>query len=333
MMTLAKGKCMQGVMLAIAALLPMAAGAQATSAGSGQAWPAKPVRLVAPFGTGSVLDTMMRAMQNELSAALGQPIIIESRPGAGGTIGTLAVARGPADGYTFLIAANSHNINGSVYSNLAYHPLKDFTAVASVGSTGYIMMVPASLGVKNVGEFIQLAKAKPGLTYPSAGKGSATHLSMALLVNLAGIDMLHVPFKSTGDAVLEVMSGRGGAMIGANIAVMPYANDSRVRLLGITTATRSKFLPDLPTLSESGLRGYEFDSWLGLVAPVSTPREIVERMNAEIGKQLRNPEVAERLAKQGIEVRALTPEQMNKLLAVDFERMAKVVQIAGAREN
>ena len=198
--------------------------ALAASHAHAQAWPTKPVKLIAPFGAGSVLDTMMRAMQNELSAALGQPVVIESRPGAGGTIGTTAVAKGPADGYTLLIAANSHNINGSVYSNLSYHPLKDFTAVASIGTTGYIMMVPASLSVKNVGEFIQLAKAKPGLTYPSAGKGSATHLSMALLVNMAGIDMLHVPFKSTGDAVLEVMSGRGGAMIGANIAVMPCAS-------------------------------------------------------------------------------------------------------------
>ena len=298
-----------------------------------QSWPTKPVKLIAPFGAGSVLDTMMRAMQNELSAALGQPVVIESRPGAGGTIGTTAVAKGPADGYTLLIAANSHNINGSVYSNLSYHPLKDFTAVASIGTTGYIMMVPASLPVKNVGEFIQLAKAKPGLTYPSAGKGSATHLSMALLVNMAGIDMLHVPFKSTGDAVLEVMSGRGGAMIGANIAVMPYANDNRVRLLGVTTAQRSKFLPDVPTLAESGLRGYEFDSWLGLLAPAATPRDIVDRMNAEIGRQLRNPEVAERLAKQGIETRALTPEQMNKMMAVDYERMANVVKIAGAKED
>lgn len=298
-----------------------------------QAWPNKPIKLVTPFGPGSVLDSMMRAMQNELSQALGQPIVIESRPGAGGTIGTTSVAKGPADGYTFLIAANSHNINGSVYPNLSYHPLKDFTAVASVGTTGYIMMVSSALPVKNVGEFIQLAKSKPGMTYPSAGKGSATHLSMALLVNMAGIDMLHVPFKSTGDAVLEVMSGRGGAMIGANIAVMPYATDNRVRLLGVTTAARSKFLPDVPTLAESGLRGYEFDSWLGLLAPVATPREIVERMNAEIGKQLRSAEVAERLAKQGIETRALTPEQMNKVLAVDFERMAKVVKIAGAQAD
>jgi len=322
---LANGRFLGAACFALAVSVPLGAGAQA--------WPAKPVRLVAPFGAGSVLDTMMRAMQNELSAALGQPVIIESRPGAGGTIGTLAVARGPADGYTFLIAANSHNINGSVYSNLAYHPLKDFTAVASVGATGYIMMVPASLPVKNIGEFIQLAKAKPGMVYPSAGKGSATHLSMALLVNLAGIDMLHVPYKSTGDAVLEVMSGRGAAMIGANIAVMPYANDARVRLLGVTTAARSRFLPDVPTLAESGLRGYEFDSWLGLLAPAATPREIVDRMNAEIGRQLRTPEVADRLAKQGIEVRALTPEQMNKMLAVDFERMAKVVQIAGAKED
>ena len=311
--------------MAFAALAPMQALAQA--------WPSKPVRLVAPFGAGSVLDTMMRAMQNELSAALGQPVIIESRPGAGGTVGTLGVAKGPADGYTFLIAANSHNINGSVYSNLAYDPLKDFTAAASVGITGYIMMVPASLAAKNIGEFIQLAKAKPGMVYPSAGKGSATHLSMAYLVNMAGIDMLHVPYKSTGDAVLEVMAGRGAAMIGANIAVMPYANDSRVRLLGVTTTARSKFLPEVPTLSESGLRGYEFDSWLGLLAPAATPREIVERMNAEIGRQLRNPDVAERLAKQGIETRAMTPENMNKMLVVDFERMAKVVKIAGAKEE
>lgn len=320
---------MGGLMKSIAALLLMLVAAVAHA----QSWPNKPIKLVTPFGPGSVLDSMMRAMQNELSQALGQPVVIESRPGAGGTIGTTSVAKGPADGYTFLIAANSHNINGSVYPNLSYHPLKDFTAVASVGTTGYIMMVSSSLPVKNVGEFIQLAKAKPGMTYPSAGKGSATHLSMALLVNMAGIDMLHVPFKSTGDAVLEVMSGRGGAMIGANIAVMPYANDTRVRLLGVTTSARSKFLPDVPTLSESGLRGYEFDSWLGLLAPVATPREIVDRMNVEVAKQLRNADVAERLTKQGIETRALTPEQMNKVLAVDFERMAKVVKIAGAREE
>lgn len=327
------GGLMKSILTLLLVFCASLAHAQATSTGSGQAWPNKPVKLVTPFGPGSVLDSMMRAMQNELSQALGQPVVIESRPGAGGTIGTTSVAKGPADGYTFLIAANSHNINGSVYPSLSYHPLKDFTAVASVGTTGYIMMVSSSLPAKNVGEFIQLAKARPGMTYPSAGKGSATHLSMALLVNMAGIDMLHVPFKSTGDAVLEVMSGRGGAMIGANIAVMPYANDNRVRLLGVTTAARSKFLPELPTLAESGLRGYEFDSWLGLLAPAATPREIVERMNAEVGRQVRNPEVGERLAKQGIETRAMAPAEMNKMLAIDFERMAKVVKIAGAQAD
>ena len=311
--------------LALAALIPAPA--------SAQAWPAKPVRLVAPFGTGSVLDTMMRAMQNELSTALGQPVVIESRPGAGGTVGTAAVAKAPPDGYTLLIAANSHNINAAVYSKLPYDPLKDFTAVASVGVTGYILMISAAVPAKTVGEFIQLARAKPGMVYPSAGRGSATHLSMALLANTAGIDMLHVPFKSTGDAVLEVMSGRGHAMIGANIAIMPYANDGRVRLIGVTSATRSKFLPDLPTLAESGLPGYEFDSWLGLLAPAATPRDIVERMNAEVGKLLRNPDVLERLAKLGIEPRPLSTEAMNKMLAADNERMARVVRIAGAREE
>jgi tripartite-type tricarboxylate transporter receptor subunit TctC len=312
-------------LLALATLAPSPAAAQA--------WPTKAVRLVAPFGTGSVLDTMMRAMQNELSAALGQPIVIESRPGAGGTVGTAAVAKSPADGYTLLIAANSHNINGSAFSNLSYHPLKDFTAVASVGVTGYVMMVGAGVPAKTVGEFIKLARSKPGMIFPSAGRGSATHLSMALLVNLAGIDMLHVPFKSTGDAVLEVMAGRGHAMIGANIAIIPYVNDARVRILGVTSAARSKFLPDIPTLAESGLPGYDFDSWLGLLAPAATPRDIVDRVNAEVGRLLRNPEVLDRLAKQGIEPRPMTVEQMNRMLAVDFEKMAKVVQIAGAKQD
>ena len=311
----------------LALMLMLATMAQA------QQWPSKPVKLVAPFGAGSVLDTMMRAMQNELTAALGQPVIIESRPGAGGAVGTAAVAKSPADGYTLLIAANSHNINGSVYPNLPYHPLKDFTAVASVGATGYILMISAAVPAKTVGEFIQLAKSKPGMVYPSAGKGSATHLSMALLVNLAGIDMLHVPFKSTGDAVLEVMSGRGHAMIGANIAIMPYVADNRVRILGVTSAQRSKFLPDVPTLAESGLPGYDFDSWLGVLGQAALPREIVDRVNGEVTKLLKNPEVLDRLAKQGIEPRPMTPEQMNKMLAADYERMAKVVRIAGAREE
>ena len=306
--------------MAFAALAPMQALAQA--------WPSKPVRLVAPFGAGSVLDTMMRAMQNELSAALGQPVIIESRPGAGGTVGTLGVAKGPADGYTFLIAANSHNINGSVYSNLAYDPLKDFTAAASVGITGYIMMVPASLAAKNIGEFIQLAKAKPGMVYPSAGKGSATHLSMAYLVNMAGIDMLHVPYKSTGDAVLEVMAGRGAAMIGANIAVMPYANDSRVRLLGVTTTARSKFLPEVPTLSESGLRGYEFDSWLGLLAPAATPRAVIARLHAEATRIVHLPDVKARFVIDAADPVGGTPEQFSVFLKSEIERWSKVVKQA-----
>lgn len=315
----------------VMAMVILCLGAAACGPAAAQAWPGKPVRLVTPFGPGSVLDTMMRAMQNELSAALGQPMVIESRPGAGGTVGTAAVARSPADGYTLLIAANSHHINGSVYSNLTYHPVKDFTGVASVGVTGYILMTPASLPVKTIGEFIALAKSKPGMIYPSAGRGSATHLSMALLASSAGIDLLHVPYKSTGDAVLEVMAARAHAMIGANIAVMPYANDNRVRLIGVTTLTRSKFLPDLPTLAESGLPGYEFDSWLGLLAPAATPGDIVNRVNAEVGKLLRQSEVLERLGKQGIEPRPLTLDAMNKMLAADYERMALVVKIAGAK--
>lgn len=316
--------------LAIGVLVLCSAAAGSATA---QPWPTKSVRLVSPFGSGSTLDTVMRAMQNELSAALGQPVLIESRPGAGGTIGAASVARSPADGYTFLLTANAHNISGAIYPNLPYHPLKDFTGVALFGTSGYVMMVHAAVPSKTISEFIRYAKSHPGLVYPSAGRGSATHLSMALLVKTADIDMLHVPYKSTGDAVLEVMAGRGHAMIGANVAIMPYANDSRVRLIGVTTAARSKLMPELPTLAESGLPGYEFDSWIGLLAPVATPRDIVYRVNAEIGKLLRNAEVLDRLNKQGLEPRAMSVEQMNELLAVDFERMAQVVKIAGARQE
>jgi tripartite-type tricarboxylate transporter receptor subunit TctC len=236
-------------------------------------------------------------------------------------------------GYTPLTAANTHNINGAVYSNLPYHPHKDFAAVASVGVTGDIMMVSAAVPAKTVGEFIQLVRRKTGMVYPSAGRGSATHLSMTMPVNLAGVDILYVPFNSTGDAVLEVLLGRGQAMIGANIAIMAYVNDSRVRLLGVTSAMRSRFFPEVPTLAESGLPGYDFDSWPGLLALVATPRDIVERVNTKVSKLLRNPEVLDRLAKQGIEPRATTVDQMNKRLAADFERMAKGVRIAGAQED
>ena len=295
------------------------------------AWPERPIRVISPFATGGVLDNMVRAIQNELSAALGQPIILENRPGAGGTVGTGSVARAAADGYTLLIAANSHHINGHVYAKLAYDPGGDFTGVAPIGTTGYVLMIPAALPVKTVDEFVKYMRANPGkFNYASAGVGSATHLSMAYLTNIANLDMLHVPMKSTGEAVTEVLAGRAHAVMPANIGAIPFAADARVRLIGVTSRESTPFLPDLPPIART-VPGYEFDSWLGLLAPAKTPAAVLERLYRDIVAILKRPEVQERLAKQGVDALWMTREQFNKYLAADLTRMGRVVKAAGAK--
>jgi len=316
--------------IAAACALPGLGQAQQPVPGS-PAWPQRPVRVVSPFAAGGVLDNMVRAVQIEVANALGQPLILENRPGAGGTVGTASVARAAPDGYTFLIAANSHHINAHLYSKLAYDPVTDFTGVAAIGTTGYVLMIPAALPVKTVDEFVRLMRANPGkYHFASAGVGSATHLSMAYLANLANLDMLHVPMKSTGEAVTEVLAGRAHAVMPANIGAIPFAADPRVRLIGVTSREPTPFLPDLSPISRA-VPGYEFDSWLGLLAPATVPRAVLERMHEEMMKALKRPEVQERLAKQGVDPLWLSRDAFNKLLAADFVRMAKVVKAAGAK--
>lgn len=313
--------------------ISLIAGALACSPARAQSWPAKPVRLVVPFGAGSILDSMMRAMVNELGEALGQSFVIEARPGAGGSVGTASVARSPADGYTILVTGANHTISGAMYSNLPYHPITDFAPVASIASSGYALMVNSALPVNTVEEFIAYTREKKGLAYPSAGIGSNTHLAMALLVDMADLDMIHVPFKSTGDAITEVLSGRGHAMIGANVAIMPFLNDKRVRVLGVTTAERSRFMPEVPTIAESGLPGYEYDTWLALLAPAGTPRPIIDRINDAVGPILRNADVLERFTALGIDPKPMTPEALGDVLKESSENMAKLVAMVGAKAN
>ena len=292
------------------------------------------VRIVVPFAAGAVQDTIARAISNELAAALGVTVIVENRAGAGGTIGTAYVAKAPADGNTLILAAASHTINGSLYTKLPYDPLKDFSAIAHLGNAGYAMMVHPDVPAKTAADFIRHAKANPGkLNYATAGVGSATHLSMAYFCGLAGIDMVHVPLKSTGEAVNEVLSGRAQAVIAAFTGALPFARDARVRLIGVTTPKRSKHLPELPTIAESGMPGYEFDSWIGLLAPAGVPRAEVERINAAVGGLLKTPAILERLDKLGAEPQAMTPDEFTRLLHADFERMARVVKTSGARAD
>ena len=294
---------------------------------------AQPVtRSVVPFAAGGVQDIVARSFNAELGALLGRSVIVENRAGAGGTIGTGFVAKSAPDGQTLILAAASHTIAGSLYAKLPYDPLKDFTPIAHLGNVDYVLMIAAAVPAKTVAELIAYAKANPGkLNYASAGNGSATHLSMAYFCAMAGIEMVHVPFKATGEAVNEVLAGRAQAVIAANIGAIPYAKDARVRMLASTGKRRSKFLPDLPSVEEGGLAGYAFDSWIGLLGPAGVPRDTVRVLNAAMAKLLQNPTVLERLDKQGVVPQAMTPEAFGELLRADYAKMARVVKISGAR--
>jgi len=289
-------------------------------------------RIIVPFAAGGVQDILARAISSELGTAIGRTVIVENRAGAGGTIGTALVAKSPPDGHTLVLAAASHTINGSLHAKLAYDPIRDFSGVAHIGTVEYVLMIHPSIPAKTVREFVDYARARPGkLNYSTAGVGTATHLSMAYFASLAGIDMVHVPFKGTNEAVSEVLAGRADAVIAANISALSFTKDSRVRMLAVTSAKRSKFLPDLPTIADSGVPGYEFDSWLGLLGPAGIPKATVDEINLAVASLLRDPVILERLSKQGIEPQALSPEAFDALLRADFEKMARIVKASGAR--
>jgi len=304
----------------------------ALAAGTSMAQSQRVARIVVPFAAGGVQDLLVRAMSNELALALGQTVIIDNKPGAGGTVGTAFVAKSAADSGVMVMAAASHNISGSLYTKLSFDPQKDFAPLAHIGNAGYVLMINPDVPAKNAAEFIRYAKANPGkMNYASAGVGSATHLSMAYFNGLAGIDLVHLPLKATGEAINEVISGRAHAVIAASIGALAFAKDTRIRLVGVTSPKRSKYLPEVPTIAESGLPGYQFDSWFGLLGPAATPAADVERVHAAVSKLLKDPVVLERLDKQGIEPAILSNPDFARLLAQDYERMAKVVKASGAK--
>jgi tripartite-type tricarboxylate transporter receptor subunit TctC len=304
----------------------------ALAAGTSMAQSQRVARIVVPFAAGGVQDLLARAMTNELALALGQTVIIDNKPGAGGTVGTGYVAKSAPDSGVMVMAAASHNISGSLYNKLSYDPQKDFAPLAHIGNAGYVLMIHPDVPARNAAEFIRYAKANPGkMNYATAGVGSATHLSMAFFNGLAGIDLVHLPLKATGEAINEVISGRAQAVIAASIGALAFAKDSRIRLIGVTSPKRSKYLPEVPTIAESGLPGYQFDSWFGLLGPAGTPAADINRVNAAMGKLLKDPVILERLDKQGIEPAFMNNTDFARLLAQDYERMAKVVKASGAK--
>jgi len=289
------------------------------------------IRNVVPYGPGAVQDTVARTFSQELGQALGATVIVENRPGAGGTVGTLAVAKS-TDNNTLVLAAASHMLAGHLYSKLGYDPVKDFTGAAYIGNSGYVIAAPGNLGVNTLADYVKVLKSRPGqLNYASAGNGSATHLGMAYFLAKAGAEMQHVPMKSTGDAVNEVIAGRVQGVVPALVGVMGFRNDPRIRLLAYTGAQRSKFLPELPTVAEAGVPGYKFDSWFGLLAPASMPKADVEKINAAMNKVLVQPAVQERLAHLGVEGGTMSVDAFQKLLRADNEQAAVLVKASGAR--
>lgn len=290
------------------------------------------IRMVVPFGTGAVQDTVARAFNSELGAALNASVIVENRAGAGGTVGASLVAKAPADGNTLILAAASHHIAGHLYSKLPYDPLKDFVGVAEIGSAGYVVVASSDLKVANTAEFIREVKAHPGkYNYASAGNGSATHLAMASFLAKAGLQMTHIPMKSTGEAVNELLAGRVQAVTSSSIGVIGLQSDARIKPLASTGKVRSPFLPNLPTAHESGLPGYEFDSWIGVLAPAGTPAAEVEKLHAAIAKVIAEPGMQERLTRLGIEPRSSSTAAFQKLLRADWDTMGAVVKASGAK--
>jgi tripartite-type tricarboxylate transporter receptor subunit TctC len=301
------------------------------AAAASPAFAQRVIRIVVPFGPGAVQDTVARTFNAELGAALGASVVVENRPGAGGTVGTGLVAKS-TDNNTLVLAAASHTLAGHLYSKLAYDPIKDFTGVAFIGNSGYVIAAPGNLGVNNLAEYVKLLKSKQGqLNYASAGNGSATHLGMAYFLAKAGVEMQHVPMKSTGDAVNEVLAGRVQGVTSALIGITAFKQDPRIKLLAYTGTHRSKFLPELPTVAEGGVPGYKFDSWIGVLAPSTMPKPEVERLNAAINKVLADPAVQERLARLGVETGAMSSDAFQQLLRADWDAAGALVKASGAR--
>jgi tripartite-type tricarboxylate transporter receptor subunit TctC len=287
------------------------------------------MRIVVPFAAGGAREVLARTFYSELGAALGTTAIIDNRPGAGGAIGTASVAKAAPDGRTLIFAASSHNVTALLGANPPYDPIRDFAAVANIGMQSYVLMTSAAVPADSVGAFLRYARAHSGqMNYASAGHGSSSHLAMAYFASLAGLSMVHIPFKSTQDAANDVLAGRSHALIVPNVGAIPFAKDARVRLLAVTSRERSPFLPGVPPVAQS-LPGYEFDSWFGLLAPARTPRPVIERINAEVGKLLRDPAILKRLASQGVVPRPLSPEAFERLIREDYEETAKLVKTVG----
>jgi tripartite-type tricarboxylate transporter receptor subunit TctC len=320
-------------MILLLRALPIALLACLTWTGAGaEDYPNRPVKIIVPFGAGGPADLFSRVLAQHLSEALKQSFVVEDRPGAGSVIGTDAVAKSAPDGYTLLAMSNTHTTNESLLPNKPFQLMRDFVAVTPINSSDLVMVVHPSVPAKNLQEFIALAKGKPGeLNYASSGPGTPYHMAGELFKAMSGTDIVHVPHKGSGEARNSVLGGHVQMMFDAVPTMAENIKSGQVRALGTTGTRRSAVLPDVPTIAEAGVPGYESTIWLGLMAPIGTPKPIVDKLNAEIAAIMRRPDVVQAWAAQGAEPTFMTPEEFQAFLRKDIEKWANVVKISGAR--
>ena len=303
-------------------------------ASSAQEYPAKPVRIIVPFSPGGPADIYARFLGQRLQDALGQSFVVDNRPGAGSIIGTDAVAKSPADGYTLLLMSNTHTVNESLIPNKPYQLMRDFVPVAPINYSDLVLVVHPSVPASNLAELLQLAKSKPKeLNYASSGNGTPYHMAGELFKAMAAVDIVHVPYKGSAGARTDVLGGQVQMMFDAVTTMADHVRSGKVKAFGTTGEKRSTVLPNVPTMNEAGVPGYEAVIWLGVMAPRNTPREIVSKLNAEISKITSRADVREAWAKQGALAMTMTPDEFARFMTGDIAKWERIVKISGAKPD
>ena len=297
-----------------------------------QAFPSKPVQLVVPLGPGGINDIISRLIGARLGDIWGQPVVVVNKPGAGGIIGSEFVAKAPPDGYTILMVYSSHFANPSLYSKLPYDSVRDFAPITLVNTINLVLTLSPSVQAGSVKELIALAKAKPGtLNYGTSGIGSLGHLAALRFAKAAGIDIVHVPYKSAPDVIQAMLRGDVGFFFDSPITALPFIRGGKVKALGVTSPTRSSGLPEVPTIAEAGLPGFEVLGWNGLLAPAGTPKPVIDKLNTDIVRVLRTPEIVKRLQDQGVDVVGDTPDEFAAIIPADIAKWREIIVAAGIK--
>ncbi|HEX9396294.1 MAG TPA: tripartite tricarboxylate transporter substrate binding protein [Burkholderiales bacterium] len=306
-----------------------------SSQGSAQSWPSRPIRLVVPLSPGGFADTPSRMLAPRLSEQLGKQVFVDNRPGAGGTIGADFAAKSAPDGHTLVITGSTHLITAHIYKKLPYDAIKDFTHISMIASGPYALVVnPQKLAVSSVRELIAAAKAQPGkIDYASSGNGSSQHLVGALFNSLAGVELNHVPYKGSGPAMQDLLAAQVGVSFAGVPNVLGHVKGGRLKALAVTTSKRWSELPDVPTLAEAGVPGYEADLWLSISGPAGMPAPIVQRLYAEIAKALQDPELRSNFRTAGVEAQSMPPDELNAYMRSESEKWGRVVRDTGATVN